>query len=95
MFVPILPLFNENYLYKNGFEINASDYFTKPTYEYYPDKMCDGNYNTAWANTTFKKAYAKFQFPNEYIPQKISITSSVDASKAPKVLGFMEFLAIH
>lgn len=84
MFVPILPLFNENYTYKYGFEINASDYFTKPAYEYYPDKMCDGNNNTAWANATFKKAYAKFQFPNEYIPQKISITSSVDASKAPK-----------
>lgn len=84
MFVPILPLFNEKYRTKLKFEIATSDYFYTPKYEYSEYNMCDGDMNTAWANSTFKKVHAKFQFPEEYIPRKITMTSSSDASKSPK-----------
>ncbi|NOJ73925.1 hypothetical protein [Paenibacillus alvei] len=84
MFVPILPLFNEKYRIKFNFEIATSDYFYTPKYEYSEYNMCDGDKNTAWASSTFKKAHAKFQFPAEYTPQKISMTSSSDTSKSPK-----------
>ncbi|MGG0815376.1 hypothetical protein ABE142_22315 [Paenibacillus alvei] len=84
MFVPILPLFNEKYRTKLKFEIATSDYFYTPKYEYSEYNMCDGDKNTAWASSTFKKVHAKFQFPEEYIPRKISMTSSSDTSKSPK-----------
>lgn len=84
MFVPILPLFNEMYRIKQGFEIATSDYFHTSKSEYNEFNMCDGDMNTAWANSTFKKVHAKFQFSEEYFPRKISMTSSSDASKSPK-----------
>ncbi|WP_040736146.1 hypothetical protein [Paenibacillus alvei] len=84
MFVPILPLFNEKYRIKFNFEIATSDYFYTPKYEYSEYNMCDGDKNTAWASSTFKKVHAKFQFPAEYTPRKISMTSSSDTSKSPK-----------